>query len=90
MAAARKKRVTTSAAVEVGGCLWLVESSFDSRHVLAPDAATAMAVYAAIPAVADARAKDESETSVLEVRRLGTCVFALPIALDVDDDRSQS
>jgi hypothetical protein len=87
--AGRRKRVTSSAAVEVGGCLWKVESSFDSRHVLAPNMATAMAVYHAIPAVAEARSEDESKTEVLWCERLGTCVFALPIALDVDSDRSQ-
>lgn len=86
----RRKRVTVSSAVEVGGCLWHVSSTHSDHYVIAPDIESALATYRAIPEVAAGAAEKHDETTVREVRRCSFCVFALPVALDHDDDRSQS
>lgn len=79
-----------SAATAVGGCLWRVNTAFAEHHVIASDSGDAEAVYLAIPSVAEATGRDPESTTILEVKRLDVCVFALPITLDDSDDRSQA
>lgn len=86
----RRKRFTVSSAVEVGGCLWHVSSTHSDHYVLAPDIEAALATYWAIPEVVAGAGEKPDETTVREVRRVAACVHALPVALDLGDDRSQS
>lgn len=83
---ARRKRHTVSSASEVGGCLWHVASTHSDHYVVAPDIEAAMATYRAIPEVAAAAPE---ETTLREVKRCATCVYAMPVAFDPGDDGSQ-
>lgn len=84
----RRKRNTISSASAVGGCLWRVGSKFSDHHVLAEDDQAAIETYHAIPEVLQQASKDPDSTKVIELKRLDTCVYGLPVAYD--DDITQS
>jgi hypothetical protein len=86
----RRKRSTVSSANQVGGCLWHVASTHSDHYVVAPDIDSAIATYLAIPEVSQAASEDPDSTKVREVKRCALCVFALPMEMTYDDDRSQA
>lgn len=88
---ARRKRHTVSAASAVGGCLWRVGSKYSEHHVIAIDSRNAEEVYLAIPEVSAQAMVDVDSTKVIELKRVDTCVYALPIDIthDVTGDGSQ-
>ena len=77
----RKSRGSLTGSVAVGGCLWRVGSAHSEHYVIAKSAREAEDVYHGIPDVQKATAKDVDATTVLELRRVDTCVFAMPIDL---------